>query len=274
MPLTAQQFAEFVSAGHALFNLFEARWDFHPAAARAASDWLATETFEIAGDTASRVAVWSQGADEAFGIRRGQEHDRFVACVAHLADALRSQPRQNIGLGLAPYFFTWNARRFIEYLRKKKDFDAVAYFQRFGDFLVTSRRKLSRASRLELLSEAGPPDDSLWDSIHELLKTLGINQNEPVGTIKILHIFAPRYFPLLDNRIAEAFHLKQIREPITKAVYFGTWLPKVRGWLGSFGDAPMRLEREMGGSILKLIDEAFYVISSIDLSRRAGELGV
>jgi hypothetical protein len=171
-------------------------------------------------------------------------------------------------------FFTWNARRFIEYLRIKKDFDAVAYFQRLGDFLVTSRRELSRASRLELLSEAGPPDDSLWDSIHALLKTLGINQNEPVGTIKILHIFAPRYFPLLDNRIAEAFHLKQIREPITKAVYFGTWLPKVRGWLGSFGDAPMRLEREMGGSILKLIDEAFYVISSIDLSRRAGELGV
>lgn len=274
MPLTAEQFVEFVSAGHALFNLFEARWDFHPAAARVVSEWLADGRFELDADTASRVRAWSEGADKAFGTRLKQGQDWFGRCIAQLADALTPRTHENIGLGIAPYFFTWNARRFIEYLRKRRDFNPVSYFERLGDSLVAVRAELSRASRQDLLIETGLPDPSLWDGIHESLKTLGIKQNEPVGTIKILHIFAPRYFPLLDNPIAEAFGLKRNGEPITKDLYFGAWLQKVQRWLRSFGDAPMRLEREIGGSVLKLVDEAFYVVSSIDLSRRAGELGL
>lgn len=44
------------------------------------------------------------------------------------------------------------------------------------------------------------------------LKNLGINENEPIGTIKILHIIAPFYIPLLDNPIAEALKKEKVCE--------------------------------------------------------------
>jgi len=274
LPFTENQFEQFVRAGHALFELFEARWDFYPIAARAVSDWLSTGSFELPADTCARVSAFAQEAYDVFGIKPGQETNRFEAQRARLANALAPHQHQNVGLAVAPYFFTWNLRRFIEYLRRRRDFDLVAYFENLGSSLGTSRSELSRIAQLELLRETSPPDARLWDSIHEQLKILGISQNEPVGTIKILHIFAPRYFPLLDNPIAKSFGLVSERESLTKALYFGRWLPGVQAWLCGFGEAPHRLESEFGESFLKLLDEAFYVANSIKLSRRASQIGL
>jgi len=57
---------------------------------------------------------------------------------------------------------------------------------------------------------------NLYEAILRILEKLNISyvekeEKEYVGTVKILHILAPNYFPLLDNKIAKAVKLKKSR---------------------------------------------------------------
>jgi len=110
--------------------------------------------------------------------------------------------------------------------------------------------------------------------INEKLKELGIKENEPVGVAKLLHIFAPYYFPLIDNRIAETTGLKQRGESLTVDKYI-KWMEGLKNWIRSYNEEKIKsIENQYSKSILKLIDEGFYVMCSVNLSLRIKLMGL
>ena len=96
--------------------------------------------------------------------------------------------------------------------------------------------------------------DEVIDLVNTHLKQIGMGQNEPVGTAKLLHVLAPHFFPLVDNAIAEAMLLKQRGETLTKAAY-RRWMERLRDWLVKHRAACAEAEEQLGVPILKLVDE-------------------
>ena len=109
--------------------------------------------------------------------------------------------------------------------------------------------------------------------IYRTTLQLGINQNEPVGTAKLFHILVPNFFPLIDNPIAEAVGLKKHGDSLTSSDYY-KWMIYLQNWLRPRLAIFKQVETEFNLPILKLVDEGFYVMSSIKLSLRLAELGV
>ena len=119
----------------------------------------------------------------------------------------------------------------------------------------------------------------IYEKLHQKLKEIGTGtQNEPVFTIKIMHIVAPFYIPLLDNPIAEALKKEKVCEFFSyRQGYRGIEIEpdsliKYMDWIkekfSSFSDAILSLELEKRKSFLKLLDQAFYIRYSIDIGRR------
>jgi len=92
---------------------------------------------------------------------------------------------------------SWNAR---VHVGRKTSFDMVS------DFIRRNYSELCRLRKLDLHKEPAKfSDRGLYD---ELLRRLTVRSKNnaslstPVGTVKALHILAPRYFPLWDREIA------------------------------------------------------------------------
>ncbi|MEM0203110.1 MAG: hypothetical protein QXO16_03900 [Archaeoglobaceae archaeon] len=115
----------------------------------------------------------------------------------------------------------------------------------------------------------------VFKRVNEGLRELAnIGQNEPVGTIKLLHVFAPHYFPLIDRKIAIAFHLlRNEQDRLTCEVYL-RWMKAIRKWLINYEDKIPELENAHNSLILKLIDECLYLMSSVDQKSRVKKLGL
>jgi len=182
----------------------------------------------------------------------------------------------NIGVAIAPYLFTWNLQRFKNYFQKKPHFDLSEYFIELGDKVSKLKDEITyfRGKRL-IESDIDSDEDrirNLYYTIWRILKNLNANymekeEKEYVGTVKILHILAPNYFPLLDNKIAKCVELIKDQGTITWPKYF-TWIKSLRKWLGDYAGVLEKLEKEFELPILKLVDEAFYIMCTVDLSRR------
>jgi len=101
---------------------------------------------------------------------------------------------------------------------------------------------------------------------------LEIGRNEPIGTIKVFHIFAPYYFLLLDNPIASSLGIT--RGNNTSAKKYVEWMRTLKNWLQNYADVVEKLEEEYGESILKLVDEGLYIMCTVSLKRRVNLLGI
>lgn len=164
-----------------------------------------------------------------------------------------------------------------------------SYFTELGDFIRGEKERYLEYRRRRL--ETGPVDYSdigaLFDRLNVKLREFGgVRQNEPVACIKILHVMAPNYFPLLDNPIAKAFSLVRSRtrgnnarrswrgETLNAEKYL-EWMSTIKRYLFGYPRESIRqLEEEFGLSILKLIDEALYVMCSVNLRKRIARTGM
>lgn len=52
------------------------------------------------------------------------------------------------------------------------------------------------------------------------------------------------------------------------------WMQKLKTWLENYIDDVKKLESKYGSSILKLVDEGFYIMCSVNLHIRVGRLGL
>jgi hypothetical protein len=190
---------------------------------------------------------------------------------------------KEIPFSFSLYLISWNIRRFETYFEKKTDFSFEKFFVSLNEvFNKDFLEGLKELRKLHLLKDEIKRDlvMSIYEKLHQKLKEIGTGtQNEPVSTIKIMHIIAPFYVPLLDNPIAEALKKEKVCEfflyrqdryrgieiDCNSLIEYMLWIKEK---FSSFSDTILPFESEKHKSFLKLLDQAFYIRYSIDIGRR------
>jgi len=115
----------------------------------------------------------------------------------------------------------------------------------------------------------------MFERTNAALRKIGIDQNESVGTAKVLHILAPTYFPLVDSPIAERMGLKEQNVSLSPESYMN-WMRRLERLLKAHSTAAQRMQKKLNRPILKLIDEGLYVMCTKygELPEMAQELGI
>lgn len=286
---TEEEFEKWIGASHDLFEIFEGRYDAYPLSTKWIREWLEHEGFTITERDKKRLQNLIGGLDydvfRNFKDREERADAKWRNLVAKIdgqlklliKSYLKSGKYRNIGFAIAPYLFTWNFQRFKEYFKRREDkFSLERYFKSLGEFLQDKKDKLRYFRGIKLISDTVVEGKigEVFREVNGELKELGINQNEPVGTIKLLHVFAPHYFPLIDNKIARGVRLIPQRGRSLTSEDYLKWIKSTKGWLEGYFDIIEKLESEFNSSILKLMDEGLYLMSSVKLQPRVGKLGL
>jgi hypothetical protein len=184
----------------------------------------------------------------------------------------------NVGVAIAPYLFAWNIKRFKIYFEENPQFSLSDYFIALGLEIDRLRDEIAYFRSKRLVDSDVDSDElkvrGLLKTVIEILRKLskeyvGRKHEEPLATIKILHILAPNYFLLLDNNIAKAVGLGRVGIDT-----YITWMKRLKSWLQNYVDVLEKLEKEFVLPMLKLVDECFYIMCTVNLSKRVKFLGI
>jgi len=269
---------KWIESAHFIFEIFEGRYDVYPLAKKWIDEWFERGKFTVLEDDKRRLDNLKASFNyKAFGIQDNAMKTRIDSQFTEILTTIKNGQRANVvGFAVAPYLITWDFRRFKEYFRKVGNFSVPNYFQSLSKFIEEKREEFKKWRKKKLVDDKidETPVIAIFNNLNNKLKQLGIkDQNEPVGTAKLLHILAPSYFPLIDNPIAQAVGLKNRGESLSSSHYF-KWIIYLQNWFMPRREIIESVETEFNQSILKLVDEGFYVMSSINLSLRLVELGV
>lgn len=286
--LEKNEFERGVRASHDMFEIFEGRYDAYPLGIKWITQWFKNGKFTVNEDDKKRlndlISNFDYNAFRNLRDREEKDNKKWKNLVEKIDNQFRALieshlklgEHKNIGVSIAPYLFTWNFQRFKEYFKKRDKFNLEQYFRTLVEFLQDKKEKLKYFRGRKLISgiviEQGIKE--VFQEINSKLKELGINQNEPVGTIKLLHIFATSFFPLIDNKIDKGIKLILRKwESLTSNSYL-KWVKSVKSWLQNYFDIIEKLESEFNSSIPKLVDEGLYLMSSVNLRLRVKALGL
>ncbi|MEM0172449.1 hypothetical protein [Thermofilum sp.] len=288
--LEKDDFLKWVNASHYMFEIFEGRNDAYPLAKKWIREWSDFGKFIIDERDNGIVNLLIKSFDyDVFRNsndkieRNDDEWTKFVNEVDRqfkklIENNLKAGECKNVGFAVAPFLFTWNFQRFKEYFKKRKeDFDIGSYFKDLGNFLSGKKEVLRGFKDKHLIYDEIEKErvKQIFDEINGKLKETGIGNNEPIGTIKLLHVFAPCYFPMIDNDIAKTIGglLPSKWESLTSDSYL-KWMNALKSWLQNYFEVINRLEEEYDSSILKLIDEGLYMMSTVKQRARVARLGI
>lgn len=130
---------------------------------------------------------------------RDEPRDLFYrVALALMADAEAGRGQFSVVEGLAVLLQSWNLGY---YRRARHPFDQ-AHYEAIGELLAANRTELMelRDRGIETMTDADQSTvERLFDSF---VAVLG-----PVGSAKTLHLLAPRWFPIFDNYILQAFRV-------------------------------------------------------------------
>ena len=266
------RFSRWINACHDLFEMFEGEYDAYPLSRRWVDEWFSNGKFIVEQSDKQRLTNLINSLNfEVFGISDSKMQDNIRSQLIELLEKL-TEARSNIGFAISFYLFTWNIRRFKEYFAEIPSFSLLEYFEQVGKELEALKDLIQFFRDKNLLSNEVYKKEvrNIFSKINKILKTAGVKHNELVGTIKILHILAPCYFPLLDNPITKAV-LK--RSSISIKLYI-EWMQRLKNWLKRYENVISKLEAEHKLSILKLIDEALYIMCSVNLRKRVSKVDI
>ncbi|MEM3402628.1 MAG: hypothetical protein QXH08_05350 [Candidatus Hadarchaeales archaeon] len=288
--LEKDDFLKWVNASHHMFEIFEGRNDAYPLAKKWIREWSDFGKFIIDerdnGIVNLLITSFDYDVFRNFNDKIERNDDEWTKLVNEvdrqfkklIENNLKAGECKNVGFAVAPFLFTWNFQRFKEYFKKRKeDFDIESYFKDLGNFL-SGKKEVLRGFRVKRLIYDEIEKErvmQIFDEINGKLKETGIGNNEPIGTIKLLHVFAPYYFPLIDNDIAKTIGglLPSKWESLTSDSYL-KWMNALKSWLQNYSEVINRLEEEYDSSILKLIDEGLYMMSTVKQRARIARLGI
>lgn len=149
-----------------------------------------------------------------------------------------------------------------------------SYFNSLGEFLRIKKEELRVFKDKKLVFDEldQVAVKRIFKEINNKLKEIGIGNDEPTGTVKLLHIFAPYYFPLIDNAIARSVGLLSKEKRLSSNSYL-EWMYRLKRWLGNYSKETIaKLEEDYGSSILKLVDEGLYMMSTVKQQIRVAKL--
>jgi len=285
--LDKNQFEDWINASHKFYEIFEQRYDAYPLAIKWVQQWQSfgkfiIETKEII-KVESLVHNFDCNAFRSLGDPFERDNDKWNNFAtklterfkAFVANNIKSGESKDVGKAVSLYLLTWNFQRFKEYFKHREQFDLEHYFRELGNFLEMEKNDLKCFQAKSLISDVIEDVEikKVFNEINDKLRELGKGQNEPVGTAKLLHIFAPNYFPLIDNSEAQAIGLTDRRETLTISHYLN-WMNALRRWLQNYTDAISKLEKQHNSTIIRLVDEGLYMMSTVKQQRRVSELGI
>ena len=277
--ISCDEFKKFIKANHYIFEILEKRQISYLLARNWIEKWFSNgEKFSVSEDDkykldALRDSLFEYEIFEE--IKENEIKNKIRQQFENLINSIKEkQEENNIGIAIAPYLFTWNFKRFRKYFHKKNDFDVFSYFTELGNFVKNKKEDICRFSNKHLFKDEIEEENvkEIFNKINERCKELGIGEEEPINVIKILHIFAPYYFPLIDNSIARSIRLKEKNKSLTFDDYC-KWMRCLKNKINCLVkcDVIKELEDEFAQSFLKLIDEGLYIINSTNLRRRLKE---
>jgi hypothetical protein len=260
-----EKFKRWIEASHILYETFEKRHAVYPISLRWVKEWYASGSFTITEDDVKTIAdLVNSHIDEQI---KGDLKEK-ICCEwkEFMETSLRVQKGDEIGSAISPYLFLWNFGRFKKYFDEREDFKLKTYFDRLGDFL-RGKSELKHFETKRLISDQIEEDNirGIFEELNGELREIGVGKNEPVGTVKLLHLFAPHYFPLIDNEIAKKTGLLPCERERSLSCYeYLKWMKALKDWLQSYDKEEIEeLEKSHNLSTLKLIDEGLYVASHI-----------
>lgn len=244
--------ARWLKASHDMFELFWPGYGQYSLALKWVEEWFDSARFVVVSGNREKLNYMMKQFDPEFD--GGQ--------FRHLLEQLRGE-QENVGLAVMPFLFSWNIQRFKEYFKTRSAFSLDGYYVALGSFIAERKLQIAKLRKKRLpRDEFDGSADEMIGLVNACLKQIGIGQNEPVGTAKLLHVLAPHFFPLVDNAIAEAMLLKQRGRTLTKAAY-KRWMERVRDWLLKHQAACTEAEEQLGIPILKLLDEGLYLMCTV-----------
>jgi len=266
------EFECWIRASHEMFECLEGRYDVYPLATLWVNQWLDSSIYVVQNEHIARINNLIDDFEyTVFGVYGKQAEKIDKQFRSLIKDFLRTG--ENIGYAIAPYLFTWNFQRFKKYFIEDNSFDLNSYFNELGRFLDSRKQEIKHFRGRKMLEEEIESGriEKLFNDLNNKLKELGIGHNEPIGVIKILHVCSPQYFPLIDNDIAKAFRLKKNKRESLTSFHYLKWMKSVQSWLSKYDKIKIeKLETEFGRSILKLVDQALYIMCSLNLKKRVG----
>ena len=286
-------FERWIRASHAMFETFEGRFDVYPIAERWVQEWLSSGEFTVNKENSEVVARlitdFPYHVFRNFRDKFEADEDKWRSLVRKVDQQFRNAVTENIkpgkcesvGFAIMPFLFTWNFQRFKQYFKKRADFSVEHYFGDLDRFIESRRQELGGYKERKLAFNGIEEENvkGLFAEVNGELKQIGIGNNEPIGTIKLLHLFAPHYFPLIDNDIGEAIGLLHPfaygygRESLTADSYL-RFMSAMKSWLQNYAESVVTLEDEFHLSILKLVDEGLYMMSTVKQRARVAQLGI
>ena len=285
--LDKNQFEEWINASHALYEIFEQRYDAYPLAIKWVHQWQSFGKFIIETKETSTVDSLVNNFDcNAFRSlndnfeRDNERWNKFATNITErfktfVTSNIKAGESKDIGKAVSLYLLTWNFQRFKEYFKYNERFDLEHYFKELDAFLGMKKTDMKHFQEKCLVSENIEEAEikGLFNEINGKLRELGKGQNEPVGTAKILHIFAPYYFPLIDNSEAQAIGLTGYQETLTIRHYL-TLINALKRWLQNYIEVIEKLEKQHNATIIRLVDEGLYMMSTVKQRTRVAELGI
>ncbi len=268
--LNENEFIKWVKLSHSMYGIFEGRYDAYSLSEKWVREWCNLEKYIISEDNVNRLRNLIENIDYApfqlEGDMRDKVHNQFTALIL---DQLDLGEHINIGFGFCPYLFTWNLRRFKNYFFKNQGFSLENYFESLNELFENKKNDFIHFQNMKLVNDEIESENigTLFNDLNDKLKSIGIGQNEPVGTIKLLHIMAPHYFPLIDNPISQKMRLTRYKESLTLTHYLKL-MKLLKNWLRNYEGVIGEIEEELDSSILKLVDEGLYIVSSVNISKR------
>jgi len=274
--LEKTEFERWIKASHTMFEIFEGRFDAYPLAVKWIEEWFNLGEFTIQDEHKNRILALQKNFDYGvYGVTGHLKETIDKQFTSLVENHLKKGKSENAGFAVSPYLFTWNFQRFKEYFTRRRDFSLELYFSKLGNLLEVEREKLQSFREKKLLCDQIDKAQvtTIFEGLNSELKGLGINNNEPIGTAKLLHVCSPFFFPLIDNEIAKALTLLPPKgESLTSKLYL-EWMESLKIWLQNY-EMIENLEKEAQSSILKLVDEGLYIMCSIKLRYRVGRLGL
>ncbi len=271
---------QWIRASHTVYDLFEKRSDLYPIARKWIDEWYRNGFFRVRADDLKKLESTLTKLDHTI---LNLEENMWRNISQQLIRMFKDTGEcSNIGFAIAPYLSTWNIRRFEEYFGEKQDFSLEEYYQLLGGKLGSLKDELMYFRKMSLVHDKIEKDKirRVFNEVNTELSKLSrqlanVGKNEPIGSIKILHVFAPHYFPLLDNEVALNMGIKKRREKkgIDVNKYL-TWMSRLQRWLRNYTDVIKELEMECGESILRLVDKGLYVMCSMNLRGKVKVLGL
>jgi hypothetical protein len=178
---------------------------------------------------------------------RHERRDAMYKVATFLVSHFWGQPA-DVADGLGVLLLTWN-QAFYRY--GFFDFDQLE--RCIADNLQTIESFRSR----DILSLSSSDEHNIKHLFAEFLEALQITtggargKKSPVAVAKALHLLAPNFFPLWDEKIAKAYGCYYSRNPAEKYVSFCETTRSIAGTVGNYIDRSDK-------TLVKLIDEYNY----------------